>query len=199
MFSQNCLCLCILPVRRFFSKSGESLSGGSLIFPLPQHALNVIVSLWLNFPTCFSSLNINAPHAEQMSIFPTSRPLTVASLKTSKFCLAMGNLCASLCWVISCDCFLSLYQCICSVLHSVVCLFLYHLLVFVWVCTCAWASSSFDESESSVSVSTGVLSNWMFCMFDVLQVCMFVSWLMLCDTIVQLVFASCPVFCFFLG
>ena len=44
-YHRKCLCLCVLPVRRFFNNSGGSLSGGSLIFPFPQHALNVIVSL----------------------------------------------------------------------------------------------------------------------------------------------------------
>ena len=58
------------------------------------------------------------------------------------------------------------------------------------VCTCS-STSLFDESESSVSVSTGVLSNLMLCMFDVLLGVMFMSWLMLCDTIVQLALCNC--------
>ena len=93
MLSQNCLSLCFACQKIF------------------------------QYVTCFSSLNINAPHAEQMlSILPTSWTLTIVSLKTSKFCLAMGNLIMLSYFLVSLPCI------IVFVLLS--CLCLYHFLLF---------------------------------------------------------------------
>ena len=114
------------------------------------------------------------------------------SLKTSKFCLANGkpfvHHCVKLFAVaVSFPC-INTFVLFFSV--SVVCLFLYHLLVFVLVLY-LFSTSSFDES--------GVFCFCINRVFHPTECSVCLIWLMLCDTIVQLVFALCPVFYFFLG
>ena len=83
------------PVSSFCWNLGGSITGGNLSAPLEQHKeKDAVGELPYSLPSCFSSLNISAPHCTHEKFICLMSPyFTVDSSKVSKPCLPKNSFC----------------------------------------------------------------------------------------------------------